>query len=91
MSKNFENMRILNISEAAKFSGYSRGTVEYWIREGLLPFESPPGQGKGRKRFIKNRKVDLDAFLDSYHQKQEPYIFKQNVSNSGGVTLLPRT
>ncbi len=59
MNCDLSNKRILNVSEAALYSGYSRGWIEAWLREGLLPYESPPSQGEGKQRIgNKGRYVD---------------------------------
>ncbi|HUU27815.1 MAG TPA: helix-turn-helix domain-containing protein [archaeon] len=92
MSEQLENKRILNISEAARYSGYSRGWIEHWLREGLLPYESPPGQGEGKqsRKFI--RRADLDAFLESCYKRESLHYGKKPESTyvPGKVTLLPR-
>lgn len=89
-----ESKRVLNVSEASLYSGYSRGMIEHWIREGLLPYEAPRGQGKGcyKPKFI--RRKDLDVFLERYYhlerqktacgQKQEHQIVQSR------ITLLPK-
>ncbi|MCP4726720.1 MAG: helix-turn-helix domain-containing protein [bacterium] len=56
--------RAYTIQETAEYAGVSRGTVLNWLENRLLPFEVLPGRGKGKKRFIRIRKTDLDRFLD---------------------------
>ena len=65
--KDLRNKRILTISEAVEYSGYSRGTITNWLDRGLLPYEELPSRGNGRKRFIRIRTVDLDDLLDQHY------------------------
>ena len=60
------NKRALTIVEAAKYAGVSRGTINFWIRSGKLPFENLPTKGKFYK-MIRIRKEDLDKFLESFY------------------------
>lgn len=84
--------RILNVSEAARYSGYSRGWIEAWLREGKLAYECPPSQGEGKqsRKFI--RRADLDAFLDSCY-RQDSHGQREKCKGTytpGKLTLLPR-
>ncbi|OGG03015.1 MAG: hypothetical protein A3F83_05500 [Candidatus Glassbacteria bacterium RIFCSPLOWO2_12_FULL_58_11] len=55
--------RVLSVNSAARYTGYSRAVVEYWLNDGLLPFEEVPTPGtKNRCRRI--RRADLDQFLE---------------------------
>ena len=68
-----KNKRAFNISEASDYACVSRGTVEFWLAKGLLPYENLPGSGD-KQRFRRIRKKDLDEFLDknlSVNQKHE--------------------
>ena len=57
--------RILSINQAAKYAGVSRGIFDDWIKNGFIHYEELPGRGKGYRRFIRIRRADLDAFLDT--------------------------
>jgi len=70
MNKKPEHKRAFTVAEAAKYACVSRGIVELWIAKRLLPFEELPGQGNGRKRFRRIRRLDLDAFLDTHYKKR---------------------
>ena len=92
MTSKYNDKRILNVSQAAEYSGYSRSTIISWIINGLLPYESPPGLGDGKYRTRKIRKDDLDRFLNKYYgchkgaksvQSTQQYVTK--------VTLAPRS
>ncbi|MCP4726723.1 MAG: helix-turn-helix domain-containing protein [bacterium] len=80
------NKRALSISEAAALACVGRSTMENWLAQGLIPFEELPGQGKGRKKFRRIRKSDLDSFLDFYYR--EPPIIKE-IKKMEGEILLP--
>ena len=72
MKDRIEIKRALNIDEAAKYVGVSRGTLTNWILSGLVPFEELPGRGSGSHKFRLIRKSDLDAFLEQhYHASWE--------------------
>ena len=57
--------KIFSLNSAAKYSGYSRAVVEYWLDSGLLPFEEVPTPGQ-KNRCRRIRKADLDAFLEGH-------------------------
>lgn len=91
MGGDLSKMRILNVSQAARYSGYSRGWIESWLRDGLLPYESPPSQGEGRQRRKYIRRADFDAFLERYYQRSTTGSKRgSRISNTGVVTLLQR-
>jgi hypothetical protein len=94
MDNSLKNKRVLNVSQAALYSGYSRGMVESWLRKGLIPYESPPGQGEGKQSRKYIRRDDLDKFLDRHYQGTEKaYLNSRRTKHEGGykgVTLLPR-
>lgn len=69
--QNNKEKRILNISEAARYSGYSRGMIELWMNDGLIPYEELPGRGKGIHKNRRIRQTDLEAFLEKYYIKGE--------------------
>ena len=80
--------RALTITEAVRYSCYSRGTIEGWITRGLLPVEQPPGRGTGEHKLRRIRLADLNAFLDQYYQQPEK---KSTVCKQAqGIYLLPR-
>lgn len=72
----------LSISAAARYSGYSRDMVEYWLKKGLLHFEEVPSPGPNRIRRI--RKADLDNFLERHYS---PVNSKKRKT----LTLEPRS
>ncbi len=82
--------RILNISEAARYSGYSRGWIESWIYRGLLPFESPPSQGTGKQNRKYIRRADLDSFLDQNYHRIQPKVRRKGKTGGSDLILLPR-
>ena len=59
-----ERKRALTIAETAEYVGVSYQTVRGWLTRSLLPFEQFPSRGRGTKRFILIRRVDLDTFLN---------------------------
>ncbi|GAG19628.1 unnamed protein product, partial [marine sediment metagenome] len=83
--------RILTLAEAARYSGYSRGMIEYWLAQGLLKCEQPPSRGNGKHRFRRIRREELDAFVDQYYDQNKDENSKQlNHIYENTVTLLPR-
>jgi len=82
--------RAFSVAEAARYACVSRSTIELWVAKRLLPFEEFPGQGRGRKRFRRIRKRDLDAFLDKYH-KVKPEQEKLDISlDRDQIDLFPQ-
>lgn len=82
-----DKKRALSVAETARYAGVSRGTVEVWLMDGLLPYEELPGRGKGNYRFRRIRSADLDTFLDRhYHQTGH----KNNHRSKQDLVLLPR-
>jgi len=78
--------RALSIAEASAYACVSRGTLETWLSNGLLPFELLPGRGKGAKRLRRVRREDLDLFLSScYQQPDKPQV----TPSSKPLTLQP--
>ena len=63
--KNLQNKRILTISEAAEYSGYSKKLIKYWVDNKFINHECPPSSEN--KRIIRIRTVELENFLDNYH------------------------
>ena len=92
MVDDLSQKRILNVSEAARYSGYSRGWIEAWLREGKLPYESPPSQGEGKQRRKFIRRADLDEFLDSCYRRESAGHGAEHKGAyiPGKLTLLPR-
>lgn len=85
---NYKNKRILTVAAAARYSGYSRGTIEFWLSTGELKCESPPSRGNGSNRFRRIRKEDLDNMLDqSYGLEKNNH---QNQALNDEMTLLPK-
>ena len=62
--KNLQNKRILTISEAAAYSGYSKKIIKYWIDNRLINHECPLSHKK--KQLVRIRVTDLEKFLDDY-------------------------
>ena len=63
--KNLQNKRILTISEAAEYSGYSKKIIKYWINSRLINHECPPSFED--KRLIRIRTVEFEKFLNNFH------------------------
>ena len=83
--------RAFSISEAAQYACVSRGTVEYWIAHGLLPYEKLPGTGD-KQRFRRIRKKDLDGFLDGILIVEPSRTEKSSgPTATRKVFLLPKT
>ena len=86
-SKRLNEKRALTLTEAAQYACLSRGTVQNWISQGLLPFEEFPGRGDGFKRLIRIRLEDLKAFLDlNYHKPNQI----NKVKKQDNLILLPQ-
>ena len=66
MKTTTKNIRAYTIQGASEYAGVSRGTVENWLNNRLLPFEKLPGRGKGNYRFIRIRAIHLNKFLDEH-------------------------
>ena len=79
--------RALTISEAAEYACVSRGVIQQFIANGLLPYEELPGRGKGNQRFIRIRREDLDEFLDSCYHKP---VQGDRVNKHEELILLPK-
>jgi len=58
--------RAFTVQEAAKYAGVAYSTVRNWIADGVLNYEELPSRGNGGKRFVRIRRSDMDAFLNSY-------------------------
>jgi hypothetical protein len=58
-----QKKRAFSVSEASRYACVSRGTLEFWLMKGLLPYEVLPGTGD-KQRFRRIRRNDLDKFLD---------------------------
>jgi excisionase family DNA binding protein len=85
----FDNKPILTVAEAARYSGYSRGTIEHWLAIGELKCESPPSRGNGSHRFRRIRKEDLDNMLDQSYGSE--YVVEQKCPQMNDeITLLPK-
>jgi excisionase family DNA binding protein len=84
----FSDKRALSISEAAKYACVSRGTIENWLTQGMLPFEELPGRGGGNQKFRRIRLNDLNTLLESH------YCSTSQVSRTEtkkDLMLLPRS
>jgi len=79
--------RALTIKETAEYACVSRGTVDNWLVNGLLPHEILPGRGNGSQRFIRIRKNDLDDFLNV--RVQRPCQSKTETTHDN-IILLPK-
>ena len=84
-----KNKRALSITEAADYIGVSRGTLERWISEGLLPYEDLPGGGTGSHRFRRIRLSDIDIFLENNYKCNE-HSSIQISKELKGIILLPK-
>jgi len=83
-----ETKRALTIAEASRYACVSRGALEAWLIQGLLPFEELPGRGNGVHKFRRIRRTDIDEFLNQhYHQ---PRTKRKENSNKTNLILLPR-
>ena len=87
-TQSFIDKRALNIAEAAQYACVSRGTIEHWLSTKLLPFEELPSHGRGRKRFLRIRQVDLDKFLNAHYCIQSK---DRRVEEHEELTLLPKS
>ena len=85
---NIKNKRILTVAEAARCSGYSRGTIEFWLSTGELKYESPPSRGNGKHRFRRIRKEDLDDLLNKSYGLETSCC--QNKTLQDEMVLLPK-
>jgi len=83
--KNQDLKRALTIAEAAEYACVSRGIIESWLSQGLLPFEELPGtgEGKGIQRFRRIRRVDLEDFLGRHYRCEK----QENHSNNNGKKI----
>ena len=81
------NKRALTISEAAEYACVSRGTIQYWLNKGMLPFEELPSIGLGTYRFRRIRKEDIDEFLDQFYRKSKSLLEKESKNK---LILLPK-
>ena len=85
-----QQKRAFNVSEAAQYACVSRGTVEYWLMKGLLPYEELPGKGE-KQRFRRIRKKDIDAFLDGNLKVNRARSGQPAQEKQSGVFLMPKT
>jgi excisionase family DNA binding protein len=86
------------IKQAAEYLGISRGSLKGYIDRGELPYELHKGRGKGKYRFIRIRKSDLDALAARIYRSLK--VCKEKRHQSGlvgyksqsgpGLILLPR-
>ena len=86
-SKRLNEKRALSLTEAAEYACVSRGTVNNWISQGLLPFEELPGRGEGAQRFIRVRLEDLERFLNAHYNKPSQTA---KVDRKEELILLPK-
>ncbi len=84
-----QKKRALTLSEAAEYACVSRGTVEHWITQGLLPFEELPGTGT-KQRFRRIRRKDLEAFLDGKLKVNRTRGRKPDQEKYDEVFLIPK-
>lgn len=80
--------RAMSVNQAAKYTGYSRATVEYWLSDCGLPYEEPPTRGS-KNRFRRIRRSDLDEFLDRHYKMQSKRRRGRSIPERR-VSLLPR-
>ena len=83
----YKDKRALSICEAALYACVSRGTIENWMAQGLLPYEELPGRGKGMQKFRRIRVEDLKAFLEKHYCANTRV---EQHSESEELILLPR-
>jgi len=88
MINGIQEKRALTIKDAAEYACVSRGTVDNWLRRGLLSYEELPSRG-GKYRFIRIRKDTLDKFLNSYEKSENVPENVHNMKNE--VFLFPKT
>lgn len=84
-TEKLETKRALTIQEAAEYACVSRGTVENWLANRLIPYEKLPGRGNGSQRFVRIRKTDLDEFLNA--QVQQPRQEKADTTHENIILL----
>jgi excisionase family DNA binding protein len=56
-----DNQKWLNVTQAAKYAGIGRTTLNDWIREGRIPFTFYRQAGRVKKF----KTADIDAWLES--------------------------
>lgn len=89
MENQVREKRLLSISEAARYTGYSREMIEYWMERCGLPFEQPPTPGR-KNRFRRIRREDLDNFLNNYYRSSGKEGRQVPRDEAGALTLLPK-
>lgn len=82
--------RAFTITEAAEYACVSRGTIEFWMAKGILPFENLPGTGE-KQRFRRVRKKDLDELLDRSLVENPTQKQPESRQKHQMVFLLPKT
>ena len=87
MVNNQTKKRALTVVEVAEYACVSRGTVENWLVNGLLPYEELPGRGSGQQKFKRIRLNDLIEFLDSHYKAPKPV---RKTITSKELKLLPK-
>jgi len=90
MTNKIIEKRAFSIAESAEYACISRGTLEHWLAEGLLPYEELPGRGS-KQRFRRIRKKDLDAFLDQNIKVNNATHHKNDTGEQKGIFLLPKS
>jgi len=66
------DMRVVNISNAARYAGVSRWTIRRWINEGKLPFvRYPSGSDDTQFRADRVDLNDLDALIERSKDREE--------------------
>ena len=85
--KKFIQKRALTVSEAATYACVSRGTIENWLTNRILPFEEFPGRGNGIQKFRRIRLSDLNKFLNSHYCESRQ---KNKTEKSESLILLKK-
>ena len=87
ISNKLNEKRAMTLTEVSEYACVSRGIIQYWIDNKLLPFEILPGRGVGNKRFIRIRLDDLNDFLNSHYHKPNK---TEKIKKHNDLILLPK-
>ena len=80
---------VFTVPEAAEYIGISKTTMYQWLAKRLIPHENltPPG---AKKRIIRVRKEDVDAYLNRKYVSNKPKQLEKKPGNVHGLFLEKR-